>query len=140
MSNFINEMDKLIKLFDKLKDNPRFKETVDEQFIQNIDFLVNNYESMKNAIPGNFPDMLAAPYKDMISTMIQQLKDEFGDDIFNEKEETEKEEITFPEMNFENQKLSKEDQIKEIDNLLKNPELSEESINELLEKRLKLSN
>lgn len=62
--------------------------------------------------------------KKMIADLVEQLKNELGDDIGEEEQS--------PEM-----KEFKRD-MAQIDELLKNPGLSEEEVNHLLDERMKL--
>jgi hypothetical protein len=68
------------------------------------------------------------PVKGMIASLVEQLKMELGDDIGDlDMDETEEEEIVLP------------DDVAKIDEMLKNPSLSDEEINKLLDERWRLA-
>ena len=120
-SDFSKDLDKLIQLFKKFKEK-----TVEEdipgfnkQFFQSFDLIVNNYDMIKNQLSDDYFRQISEPLKQMIQDMIIQLQQELGDDL-----------ETKTEVN---------NTIKEIDELLKKPGLSNKEVDELLDKRTDLN-
>ena len=127
--SFNENLDLLIKLFKKLKDKASFDDMpgIDKTFYQNFEYLLGNYENMREQLSEELLSKFGEPVKAMIASLVEQLKMELGDDIGDlDLDETE-EEIIVP------------DDVAEIDELLKNPGLSDEEINKLLDERWKLS-
>lgn len=130
--SFRENLDLLIKLFKKLKDKSAIENIkgIDKSFYQNFEFLLNNYEMMKDQISEELLDKFGEPVKEMIAGLVEQLKDEVGDDFnvddFDEKLVTENNDIIRS--------------IEEIDRMLKDEKLSESDINKLLEERTHLKN
>lgn len=118
---FSKDLDKLIELFKKFKEK-----TVEEdipgfnkQFFQSFDLIVNNYDMIKNQLSDDYFKQISEPLKQMIQDMILQLQQELGEDL-----------QTKTEVN---------NTIKEIDELLKKPGLSNTEVDELLDKRTDLN-
>jgi hypothetical protein len=127
--SFNENLDLLIKLFKKLKDKASFDDMpgIDKTFYQNFEYLLGNYENMREQLSEELLSKFGEPVKAMIAGLVEQLKMELGDDIGDlDLDETE-EEIIVP------------DDVAKIDELLKNPGLSDEEINKLLDERWKLS-
>lgn len=133
--SFKENLDLLIKLFRKLKDKSSIHEIkgIDKTFYYNFEYLLNNYEMMKDQISEELLSKFGEPVKGMIASLVDQLRDELGEEevqaIINEEEETIKDHI--PED-------KNSDSIEMIDKMLKNPNLSEKEIDELLDRRSKL--
>jgi len=139
--SFNENLDMLIKLLRKLKD----KESLDnipgmpKMFFANFDFVIQNYEKMKGQISDQLLSQFGEPIKQMIADMVDQLKDELGDDIMldpdflEEEKEEKKRVIELPES------LDVEKQIEQIDILLKNPDLGAKEMDQLLDKRSQLA-
>ena len=127
--SFNENLDLLIKLFKRLKDKASFDDMpgIDKTFYQNFEYLLGNYENMREQLSEELLSKFGEPVKAMIAGLVEQLKMELGDDIGDlDLDETE-EEIIVP------------DDVAKIDELLKNPGLSDEEINKLLDERWKLS-
>jgi len=131
--SFNENLDLLIKLLRKLKDKASYEDFpgMPKMFLANFDFVINNYEMMKNQISEQLLSQFGEPIKKMVADMVDQLKDELGDDIELESEE-EKPDLLLSETNDVRKA------IEEIDNLLKKPGLSEEEVNKLLDERTRL--
>lgn len=114
---FIKDLDKLIKLFKKFREKTMNEKIpgFDQSFFQSFDMIVNNYEMIKSQIPEDYMKQLGEPLRQMIQNIIEQLQDELGEEI-----------KTKPEVY---------NSILEIDKLLKDATLSNESIDQLLDKR-----
>ncbi len=120
---FGDELDQLIRLFKKIRANTDKEQFayVDPAFFQNLDFIIRNYEMMKTNIPKEVLNQMGGPFQKILKEFIDQLKNELGED----------EPLTEVKQEIVND-------INEIDKLLRNPEMSENSIDELLDKRSEL--
>jgi hypothetical protein len=129
--SFNENLDLLIKLFKRLKEKTSLDEIdgIDKTFYQNFDFLLSNYENMREQLSQELLDKFGEPVKAMIAGLVEQLKMELGDDIgdLDLKEDTTKEEIKIP------------GDVTRIDEMLRQPGLSDEEINKLLDERSKLA-
>jgi len=128
--SFSENLDTLIKLLRKLKDKSQFEGMpgVPKMFVMNFDFFLQNYEKMKDQISEQLLQQFGEPIKQMVADMVDQLQDELDSGVIPEVETaTETPVIT-------GQKKS----LEEIDNLLKNPSLTQEEIDKLLDERHRL--
>lgn len=128
--SFNENLDLLIKLFKKLKERTSLDELhgIDKTFYQNFEYLLGNYEHMRDQLSEELLEKFGEPVKGMIASLVEQLKSELGDD-FDEIENTQEEkEIELP------------GDLREIDEMLKKPGLSGEEIDKLLDERSKLAN
>ena len=130
--SFERDLDQLIRLFKKVKSRTSSEHFahLDPAFMQNLDFIINNYEMVKGNIPKEMFGQMGIPFQQLLKEFIRQMKQElgedFGDDILDETgsgkiDNTEKAELA--------------NDIEKIDLMLKNPGLSEEEIDALLDKR-----
>ena len=130
--SFNENLDLLIKLFKKLKERSSLDDLpgIDKTFYQNFEYLLGNYENMREQLSEELLEKFGEPVKGMIAGLVEQLKIELGDDIgeLDLEEPPAKEEIQVPR------------DIAKIDEILKNPDLSDEEINKLLDERSKLAN
>lgn len=120
-SAFIQKLDELIELFEKLKTKATSDGIIrnDDPLYANFDLLANNYRLIKNNLPNDLLEEIGEPIKEVITQMIEQLKKEMG------------EPSTKTDPLFKNH-------LDEIDKLLKSDNLSEDEINRLLDERSKL--
>lgn len=129
--SFNENLDLLIKLFKKLKEKTSLDDLhgIDKTFYQNFEYLLSNYENMRDQLSEELLDKFGEPVKGMIASLVDQLKNELGDDIgdLSLDEEPMKEDIRIP------------DDLVKIDQMLKNPDLSEEELNKLLDERSRLA-
>jgi len=129
--SFNKNLDLLIKLFKRLKERSTFEDMpgIDKTFYQNFEYLLSNYEHMRDQLSEELLSKFGEPVKGMIASLVEQLKIELGDDIgdLNLDEEAAEEEIRIP------------DDIAKIDEMLMDPNLSNEEINKLLDERSKLA-
>lgn len=111
------KLDTLIELFKRFRDKVKQEEFqyVDKSLFSNINLLISNYDSIKNNFPDDIFEEIGEPLQQMINQAIEQLKLEFGNDIA-------KDEATTYDLSV-------------IDEHLKNPHLSIDEIDELLDKR-----
>lgn len=129
--SFNENLDLLIKLFKKLKEKTSLDDLhgIDKTFYQNFEYLLSNYENMRDQLSEELLDKFGEPVKGMIASLVDQLKNELGDDIsdLSLDEEPMKEDIQIP------------DDLVNIDQMLKNPDLTEEELNKLLDERSRLA-
>lgn len=128
---FRKDLDELFRLFKKMVETKPLGEVpgVDKFMLQQFQFFFNNYENMKDQIANQLQGQFGDSVKDMVSSLVQQLKEELGDDDFT----LEIKEVK-PMVSIENVGNDKS----KIDEMLKNSQLTEEQINELLDKRAEL--
>ena len=127
---FKKELDELFRLFKKLVEKKDLNDVpgVDKFMLQQFQFFFNNYDTMKDQIADQLQGQFGDSVKDMVKTLVQQLKEELDEDVMmNIVEEEPMVQIT-----------EVGDTKAEIDEMLKNPDLTEEQINELLDKRANL--
>ncbi len=119
-NSFAQNLEYLIELFTKLRErnmNQQFP-GIDKTFFENFDYIAQNYQSLKKDIPDEVLERFGQPIQQMVEQMVEQLIDEL------EEDETSDADI---------KGLSND--IKEIDLLLRDPHISQQEINELLDQR-----
>lgn len=135
---FRHDLDELFRLFKKLVEEKSTDEIpgVDKNMLQQFKFFFNNYEQMKDQIAYQLQGQFGDSVKEMVHTLIKQLREELGEDLdYIEPEE----ELPAVDISYESHELpSKDLEIKKIDELLKNPDLTQEQIDELLDRRAHL--
>jgi hypothetical protein len=129
--SFNENLDLLIRLFKKLKEKTSLDELhgIDRTFYQNFEYLLSNYENMRDHLSEELLDKFGEPVKGMIASLVEQLKSELGDELGDldlEGDDAGKEQVKLPA------------DIEKIDALLKKPGLSDEEINKLLDERSRL--
>lgn len=134
--SFEKDLEQLIRLFKKIKDKSKAEHfsKLDPAFAQNLDFIINNYEMVKNNIPKEMFTQMGLPFRQLMREFISQLKNELGDKFEMDTEMETMVEDSIP------QKQEFLNDIDEIDKKLKTPGLSEEQVNNLLDKRNALLN
>ena len=127
---FKKELDELFRLFKKLVEKKDLDDVpgVDKFMLQQFQFFFNNYDNMKDQIADQLQGQFGDSVKEMVKTLVQQLKEELDEDIMLNLEEEEPI-VQITEVG---------DTRLEIDKMLKNPDLTEDQINELLDKRASL--
>jgi hypothetical protein len=127
--SFRKDLDQLIRLFKKMKEKSGQNQFshIDPVFTQNIDFIINNYEMVKNNVPVDMLNRMGFPFQTMLHQFIDQLKEELGEEDLPVEEK--------PKLT-----ISHNEDITKIDLLLKKPGLTEDEINELLDQRNRLLN
>jgi hypothetical protein len=129
---FRQELDELFRLFKKLVEEKSLDDVpgIDKTMLQQFQFFFSNYENMKDQIAYQLQGQFGEPVKEMVKTLVKQLKEELG------------EEFDFIEED-ENAMVIDIDQtgndIKTIDEMLADPNLTQEQIDELLDKRANLT-
>ena len=128
--SFSENLDLLIKLLRKLKDKSQFEGMpgVPKMFIMNFDFFLQNYEKMKDQISEQLLQQFGEPIRQMVAEMVEQLQEELDTNMIPEVETSSES----PVITGHKRTLA------EIDTLLKNPALSQEEIDKLLDERHKL--
>ena len=101
---------------------------IDKTFYQNFEYLLSNYENMREQLSEELLSKFGEPVKGMIASLVEQLKMELGDDISDLDLDDEMEEV-----------IEVPDDISTIDEMLKDPDLSDEEINKLLDERSRLA-
>jgi hypothetical protein len=128
--SFSENLDLLIKLLRKLKDKSQFEGMpgVPKMFIMNFDFFLQNYDKMKDQISEQLLQQFGEPIKQMVADMVEQLQDELDQDLIPENEIS----LESPVITGHKRTLA------DIDDLLKNPALSQDEIDKLLDERNQL--
>jgi L-lactate utilization protein LutC len=128
--SFSENLDLLIKLLRKLKDKSQFEGIpgVPKMFITNFDFFLQNYDRMKDQISQQLLQQFGEPIKQMVADMVEQLKEELNGGVIPETEETEQPPV------ITGQKKT----VGDIDEMLRNPDLTDEEIDKLLDERNRL--
>lgn len=127
--NFRKDLDELFRLFKKLVENKSIDEVpgVDKFMLSQFQMFFSNYDTMKDQIAEQLQGQFGDSVKDMVRTLVEQLKEELGEDELLQFEEEEETPIIAIDEVSSN--------VHEIDELLKNPDLTEDQVNELLDKR-----
>lgn len=127
---FSENLDLLIRLLRKMKDKSQFQSMpgLPPMFFVNFDYFVSNYEQMKQQISEQLLQQFGEPIKQIVAEMVDHLQSELG--------ELAQEELPAPEVPVI---TGKKRTVAEIDELLKNPGLSEEEIDKLLDERKRAS-
>ncbi len=138
IEKFKQELDELFRLFNKLmeKQDAEMENIpgINKMMVEQFKVFFTNYESMKDQIAYQLQGQFGDSIQEMVETLIQQLRDELGEDEWMITPSTDvpviheiKKNITEPEK-----------EIAEIDELLKNPNLTPEQMDELLDRRSRL--
>ncbi len=127
---FRDNLDLLIKLLRKLKNKSDFEGIpgVPKMFVSNFEYFLQNYERMKDQISRQLLQQFGEPIKQMVVEMIDQLKESMDGDLIPDIDETAEPPV------ITGQKKT----IEEIDEQLRQPGLSEEEIDHLLDERKRL--
>jgi len=130
---FKQELDELFRLFKKLVETQSLDDVpgVDSMMLKQFQFFFSNYETMKDQIGYQLQGQFGEPVKEMVSTLVKQLRAQLGEEQYADIEQLEDEK---PAIQIAEVSAS----VKEIDEMLKNPNLTEDQINNLLDKRANL--
>ena len=136
--SFDENLDLLIKLLRKLKDKTDTDDIpgMPKMFFANFDFVINNYEMMKDHISSQLLNQFGEPIKQMVADMVEQLKEELGDDLDMIIEETEEPIEEKPVLPQGSDNLA--EAINKIDSMLSKTGLTEDEINKLHDERAEL--
>ncbi len=127
---FKHDLDELFRLFKRMVEEQSMDDIpgVDKQMLRQFQFFFDNYENMKDQISSQLQGQFGAPVKEMVRNLLKQMREQLGEEEYLSKAVDNHTaisiDISTPEVN-----------IKAIDEMLKNPNLTEEQINELLDKR-----
>ena len=127
---FNKDLDELFRLFKKLVETKSLDDVpgVDGMMLKQFQFFFSNYENMKDQIGQQLQGQFGEPVKQMVSDLVKQLRDQLDEDDFTIIEDVE------PIVQIDNTGKS----IEEIDLMLTNPDLTEDQVNELLDRRAEL--
>ena len=129
---FRQDLDELFRLFKKLMEDKSIDEVpgVDKNMLKQFQFFFSNYENMKDQIMYQLQGQFGEPVKEMVRTLVKQLREELGEEYEYIEQEEETPVIQVEELGND---------IKKIDEMLKDPNLTPEQIDELLDKRAGLT-
>ncbi len=141
--NFRKELEELFRLFKRLIDKESFDGVpgVDPQQLEQLKTFMAQFDDVKDKL--NVEMIPVDPFsKMMVSTLVKQLREQLGPDADEEPQDTIDDILNRREEEL--QALSDASQryqslIETIDEQLKNPELSEEEMDALLDKRSQIS-
>jgi hypothetical protein len=140
---FIRDLDELFRLFNLLmeKQSDAFENMpgVNKVMLQQFRMFFTNYETMKDQIAYQLEGQFGEPVHQMVKNLIRQLKQELGDDALPEQEETFKIDYGDSTTKTEKPVLNREEEIAKIDERLKQPGLTQEEIDKLLDRRSQLT-
>jgi hypothetical protein len=130
--SFKRDLDELMRLFKKIREksgDERFDQ-IDPMLKQHLDFVISNYDSVKDNMQIEILSNMGFPVQQMLRQFIQMMKMDLGEDLISDNVQDEQQPTAVAETPSEN-----DDDIKKIDQLLKNPNLTEAQINNLLDRR-----
>ena len=132
---FKQELDELFRLFKKLVETQSLDNVpgVDPMMLKQFQFFFSNYETMKDQLGAQLQGQFGEPVKQMVSNLVKQLREQLG-----EQEEYQDIIIKQVDDSLEASANLIQSSVDEIDEMLKNPNLTEEQINDLLDKRANL--
>ncbi len=137
--SFKRDLDELFRLFNKLIKDKSIDDVpgLNTGMLKQFEFFFANYDSMKDQLMYQLQGQYGDSVKEMVRTLVKQLREEVGeDDFLNVAEEAEV--IEEPQIEKELQQITGKTEREKIDELLKKPGLTEEQVNELLDKRSNL--
>ncbi len=126
---FSELLSELIELYQQLREEENFEKPGIE-VDGDVSYLLNHFDSIREAMDDEALDTLGEPVRDLLENLITELKKEMGED------EKPSEPIAMPSSLTETDIL--QDDIRKIDLQLKQKDLSNTQIDELLDKRSKL--
>ena len=129
--NFKQELEDLFRLFKRLVERESLDEIpgVDSQQIEQLKAFMAQFDNIKDQL--KMEKIQVDPFtKMMVSTLVKQLREQLGDDIEGIGEIEESRHVAIEEPTS----------IAAIDEMLKNPDLTDDEIDALLDKRSQFSN
>ena len=137
---FKEELDELFRLFKIMVEKRSLEDIpgVDSGMLKQFQFFFSNYDTMREQIVQQLQGQFGEPVKDMVHTLVQQLREELGDEALFEEvvEDTTVQEL----IDDSKPVIDVPAEIEMIDHQLTTPGLNEEEINALLDKRASLQN
>ncbi len=137
--SFKKDLDELFRLFNKLIKDKSIDDVpgLNTGMLKQFEFFFSNYEGMKDQLMYQLQGQYGDSVKEMVRTLVKQLREEVGeDDFLNVAEEAEV--IEEPQIETELQQIAGKTEREKIDEMLKKPGLTEEQVNKLLDKRSNL--
>ncbi len=137
---FKQDLDELFRLFNLLmeKQSNSLDEIpgVNKMMLDQFRMFFSNYETMKDQIAYQLQGQFGEPIYDMVHTLINQLKEELGEEAvaFQPLDEG----VNIPITKIDTPVLNVDEEIAKIDKLLKNPNLTQEQVDALLDRRSEL--
>jgi len=130
---FKQDLDELFRLFKKLVETESLDNVpgVDGMMLKQFQFFFGNYETMKDQIGAQLQGQFGEPVKEMVSNLVKQLRTQLGEEEYTKIEDVE---VISKVIEIEDPQSA----IQEIDKMLENPDLTEDQVNELLDKRANL--
>ncbi len=107
---------------------------INKMMVEQFKVFFINYESMKDQIAYQLQGQFGDSIQEMVETLIKQLREELGEEEWMITSDTDVPVIHEIKQNPTNPEI----EIAEIDKLLKNPDLTPEQIDELLDRRSRL--
>ena len=91
---FKQELDELFRLFKKLVETQSLDDVpgVDSMMLKQFQFFFSNYETMKDQIGYQLQGQFGEPVKEMVSTLVKQLRAQLGEEQYADIEQLEDEE------------------------------------------------
>ncbi len=119
-------IDELFRLFKRLIEEHPVDEMpgVNKFQYEQLKLFLQNYESMKDHLSVEMMGQMNAPMREMLAMFVKQLREQLGEDV--------------AEAHTPQQKIMQLD-VQRIDEMLRNPNLTEEEIDKLLDERAKLN-
>lgn len=116
--SLLSKLDELIMLFERLREKAINEGIIikNDPLYQNFEMLAGNYKLIKSSIPEDVLEVLGEPIQQLISVMVDKLKDDLG-------------------INDGNKATTFSDEFSAIDFLLQKQDLTEEEMNQLLDLR-----
>lgn len=120
--SFRKKIDQLMELFKRFAEKMEKENLTDTSpFGQNFKMMVENYDRMKGFLPDNIPENLRAPFENMLNDLIEKLRDEIGE---------------MPQTPIQIEKRN--ETLTEIEQKLKQGNLSPSEMDELLDKMISM--
>jgi ABC-type branched-subunit amino acid transport system ATPase component len=140
---FKSDLDELFRLFNILmeKQSDAFDEMpgVNKMMLQQFRMFFTNYETMKDQIAYQLEGQFGEPVHQMVKTLISQLKQELGEDALSGADNTYEISSGDDTLTEEKPVLNRAEEIAKIDERLKQPGLSQDEIDALLDRRSQLT-
>ncbi len=142
MDKFKQDLDELFRLFNKLMERQDQGDEeipgINKMMLEQFKFFFKNYEKMKDQIAYQLQGQFGEPVQEMVETLIKQLREELGEEDLYELQHNDTAEEPIITIEPTKGPVDRDEEIKKIDKLLKNPNLTPEQIDELLDRRSKL--
>lgn len=129
-------LDELIRLFQKVNETSSIDKIpgIDKRFFQNFELLLNNYDMIKEDLTDELLNQFGAPIHKMIEETVRTLRKELGEDAnIDLLAET-------VELDLQAELLNISEEIEKIDLKLKEKNLPQKEIDNLLDRRSSLKN